>query len=165
MCDNRISVSQVTNHVWQQNICITGDQSCLTTEYMYHRWPIMCSVCLSHKSVILSSSKTYQRVFNTSKMTAAICSAETEYPSGPPLSTLIFTRDSYCSFFSFLFNILCIIVCLFVLFPLAIALPVVIRFTASHYPFGISKLFLTNKCIDGDIFNITIHMYMCSRNY
>lgn len=77
-------------------------------------------------------------------MTAAICSAETEYSSGPPLSTLIFTRDSYCSFFSFLFNILCIIVCLFVLFPLAIALPVVIRFTASHYPFGIFKLFFHN---------------------
>jgi len=35
--------------------------------------------------------------------------------------------------------------CPFVLFPLAIVLPVLLRFTVSDYPFGIFRLFLDNN--------------------
>ena len=40
--------------------------------------------------------------------------------------------------------VFCVMFCrsLFVLFPLAIVLPVLLRFTASDYPFGIFKLFI-----------------------
>jgi len=58
----------------------------------------------------------------------------------------------------FLRNILYIVVCLFVLFPLAIVLPVLLRFTASDYLFGIFKMLLkllnisavvSIKCLSG----------------
>jgi hypothetical protein len=60
-----------------------------------------------------------------------------EHLSAPP----VFSEGSCYSIFSF--------VCmfcrsLFVLFPLAIVLSVLLRFTDSDYPFGIFKLFLIN---------------------
>jgi hypothetical protein len=39
-----------------------------------------------------------------------------------------------------------IVVCPFVLFPLAIVLSVLLRYTVSDYPFGIFKLFLQTIC-------------------
>ena len=59
-------------------------------------------------------------------------------------SPRLFGGSGY-SIFSFLCNHLQIVVCPFVLFLLVIALYVLLRFTASDYPFGIFKLDLVDN--------------------
>jgi len=53
------------------------------TEYLYHKWPRMCSVCRNHNSV-LSSFMIYHRVSNYSKTKSGICGAATTYSLGAP---------------------------------------------------------------------------------
>ena len=50
-------------------------------------------------------------------------------------------------------NVLCIIVCPFVLFLLAIVLSAIARFTASYYPFGVFKHFSS-----------LLYIALCQRN-
>jgi hypothetical protein len=53
------------------------------TEYLYHKWPRMCSVCRNHNSV-LSSFKIYHRVSNYSNTKSGTCGAATTYSLGAP---------------------------------------------------------------------------------
>jgi hypothetical protein len=52
-------------------------------KYVCHKWPHICSVCRSNKS-ILSSFMTYHRVCYKSNTTDATCGAGTSYSSGAP---------------------------------------------------------------------------------
>ena len=54
-----------------------------------------------------------------------------------------FISEDYYSIFSFMCNVLQIVVCNFVLFLFAIVVSVLLRFTDSAHPFGIFKLFLS----------------------
>ena len=77
---------------------------------------------------------------------AGIC-----YPSGAPEFTPGFQWGSCYSIFSFI----CMF-CRFVLFPLAIVLFVLLRYTDFDCPFGIFKLFLhalTHTCFPSLVFN------------
>ena len=73
----------------------------------------------------------------------ATSGAGTAYPSGVPEFTPRFQWVSCYSIFSFMCNVLQIVVCPVVLFLLTIVLSVLLRFTDSDYPFGIFKLFLS----------------------
>jgi hypothetical protein len=75
-----------------------------------------------------------------SNTTGVTCGAGSSSLSGIPEFTTGFYWELCCSIFSFLCNVFCR--SLFVLFPLAIVLPVLLRFTSSDYPFGIFKLFI-----------------------
>ena len=74
---------------------------------------------------LLSSFMTYHRVCNKSNTTGA---------TG-------FQWGSCYSIFSFMCNVLQIVVCPFVLFLLAIVLSVLLQFTDFDYPFGIFNIF------------------------
>ena len=50
------------------------------TEYLFHKWPRICSVCRNHNPV-LSSFMTYQQVCYKSKTTRATCDAGTTHSS------------------------------------------------------------------------------------
>ena len=71
--------------------------------------------------------------------------AETAYPSGAPEFNPIISGIRV----SFMINALYIAVYPVVLFMFAIVLSVILRFTDSAYPFGISKLYLRFDLIFG----------------
>ena len=98
------------------------------TEYHLSR---ICWVCHHHNS-ILSSCMTYHRVCNMNITIGATNGTGTAYPSGAPELTPGFKRDSCGSIISFLWSVLGIIICPFVLFRLAILVT----------SFGLFKLFL-----------------------
>ena len=95
---------------------------------MCHQWWI-CSVCGNHYP-FLSVFMTYHRVSNKSNTKGATRGADSAYPSGAP--ALTFEWSSCYPIFSFMCNVLKIVVQPFVLFPLSIALFVGLRFTASN---------------------------------
>ena len=100
---------------------------------------------------------TYHRVFNWSNTTVATSGAGSSYPSGAPEFTPSFQWSSCCSVFSFQCDILYLIVCHLYLFLFGIGLHVILRISASDYPFSIFKLFLKNDIIENimkDIFNL-----------
>jgi hypothetical protein len=72
-------------------------------EYLYHKWPQICIDCRNHNPV-LSSLMTYHRVCNKRNTTGATCEGGTANPSGAPSSSPVF---------SFLCNVLYIVVCPF----------------------------------------------------
>ena len=73
--------------------CIVATMTWLTsTEYLCHRWPQLCSVCLSHNPVLLSTSMTYYLMFNQSKAIRATRGAGPAYPSGTLEFIRIFVR-------------------------------------------------------------------------
>jgi hypothetical protein len=59
-------------------------------EYLFHKWPRICSVCRNHYS-ILSSVMTYHPVYDKDNTTGATCGAGTPYPSGTPEYTHCFS--------------------------------------------------------------------------
>ena len=77
-------------------------------------------------------------------MTGANSGAGTTYPSGEPEFTASFQWGSCCSIFSFLCCALWMILCSFGLFSVAIVCSVLVRFTATDYPFGMFALVLNN---------------------
>ena len=85
----------------------------------------------------------FQHVYQSSNTTGATSGGGTTYPSRAHEFTPGFQCDSYYSIFSFLCNILQIVVCFFCLFSLTNVLSVVRLFTHSDYPFAVFKLFLT----------------------
>ena len=62
------------------------------TEYLYHKWPEICSICPNHNPV-LSSFMTYHWACNKSSTTSATCGSGTaanssrtpEFTSSPPI--------------------------------------------------------------------------------
>ena len=99
---------------------------------------IHCHILTKHFPV-LSSFISYHRVCNQNNTTGEISGAGAIFPSGAPDFTPGFQWGSCYSIFSFMCNVLQIVVCPFVLFLLAIVLSVLLRFTDSDYPFGIFK--------------------------
>ena len=87
---------------------------------------------------------TFQIMFVSfnSNTTGVTCGAGTSYPCGSYEFTLGFQQGSCCSMLSLLGSVLQIVVCHFVLFIGAIVVFVLLRFTASDYPFGIFRLIL-----------------------
>ena len=81
-------------------------------------------------------------VCNQSDSTGATSGARKSYSSAAPAFTAGFQWGSCYSIFSFMCNVLQIVVCPCVLFLLVIVLSVLLRITDSDYPFGIFKLFL-----------------------
>ena len=77
-----------------------------------------------------------------SNTTGATCGAGTAYFPEHLSSSPVLRGGSRFLIFSFMCNSLQIIACPFILFLLAIVLSVLLRFTASDYPFGIYKLLL-----------------------
>ena len=109
------------------------------TEYLCHKWLQVCSICRDHILSRFSFIKYHQIVKNA-------C-ATSETGIGRPslafaLCPWFFGWWGCSSIFSFLHSVVLIIVCLFVLFLLAIVLSVLLRCTTSDYPFDIFKLFL-----------------------
>ena len=88
------------------------------------------SVCRDHNRVF-SSFMTYHRVCNESNSTNATRGAGSAYHSGKPEFTRDFKWGSYCSIFSFLYDVY-VDRCLS-FFMLAVALVVLLRLTASDY--------------------------------
>ena len=82
----------------------------------------------------VSSFMTYCRVCNYNNTTGATSGAGTAFPSEAPEFTPGFQWGSYYSIFSFMCNVLQIVVCPFVLFLFAIVLSVFLQFTDSDYP-------------------------------
>jgi hypothetical protein len=78
-------------------------------EYLYHKWPRICSVFRKHNSVI-SSFMTYRRGCKKSNTTGTTFGAGTAYLSGALEFAPGFWWDSCWSIFSFLFSVLYIIV-------------------------------------------------------
>ena len=76
---------------------------------------------------------TYHWVCNMNITIGATSGIGTGYPSGAPVFTPRFERDSCCSIISFLWSVLGIIICSFVLFCLVILVT----------PLGIFKLFFS----------------------
>jgi len=76
--DNYFAYFNVASMTW-----LTG------TEYLFHKWPHICSFCRNHKSV-LSSFMTYHRICNNSNTTDATNRAETANPSGAAEFTMCF---------------------------------------------------------------------------
>ena len=91
------------------------------------------------KSLVLFSFMIYHQVCNKNNMTGV-------YPSGGPEFTPSFQWGLCCLVFSFLCSALQIVVCLFVLFLLAIVLSVLLRFPLWHLQtFLIIEQFLLNS--------------------
>ena len=108
------------------------------TEYLCHKWPRIRSVCRNHCPVF-PHSWLINGVVTTVTWRMSHVEQEQltllEHLSSPPVFSGIRVAQSL---------VFCVMFCrqFFVLFHLAIALSVVLRFTASDYPFGIFQLFL-----------------------
>jgi hypothetical protein len=106
-------------------------------EYLCPQWPRLCSVCRNH-NLIIFSFMTHHRIFNKCNTTGATNWAGTAYPFGVHEFILVFSGARVIQPLVF-YVVFCI--SSFVLFLLAIVLPVLLRLMASDYPFGIFKLF------------------------
>ena len=91
-------------------------------------------------------------LFNSNTMGVA-WGTGTDKPSGVPEFTPGFQWSSCCSILSFLCSVLKIIVCPFALFLFTIVLSVLLRFTASDYPFRSSNFSFTLNFIKYKIVN------------
>ena len=96
----------------------------------------------------LSLFMAYHRVCSKSNMMGATCGAGTGKAFRCTRVHSMFQWGSCCSL------VFCVMFrrSLFVLFLLYIVLSVLVRFTASDYPFGIFKLFLNNYATDTIVF-------------
>ena len=71
------------NLSWHLSFTVATMTWLTVTEYLCHKWPRICSVCLYHYP-ILSSFLTYHRVCNKSNTTGVHSGAGTANPSGAP---------------------------------------------------------------------------------
>jgi hypothetical protein len=88
-----VCVSQMTMMIWLT-----------VTEYVFHKWPWICSVCRPCNQV-LSSLMTHHWVCNESNMMDATCGAGSVYPSRTLEFTPSFEWGTCCSISSFLCNV------------------------------------------------------------
>jgi len=95
--------------------------------------------CRNHNPI--SSFMTYHLILKKSNMTGATDRAETAHLSGAHEFTLFLVG------FCFLYSVLSIIVCLFVLLLLVIILSDPVQITASNYPFRYLQTFLRHVSI------------------
>ena len=79
-------------------------------------------------------------MFKSVNTTGATSGVGLAYPSGAPEFNPSFYWVSCYSIFSFLCNVLLIVVCLFVPFLLVIVFSVLLRFTDCDYPFSIFNI-------------------------
>ena len=94
----------------------------------------------SISNIYISTTQTYHRGCIQINTTGATSGEGTAYISGTPEFTPVFSGVRQCySIFSFMCNVLQIVVCPFVLFILGIVLSVLLRFMDFDYPFGIYK--------------------------
>jgi hypothetical protein len=89
----RVCVSQMTMMIWLT-----------VTEYVFHKWPWICSVCRPCNQV-LSSLMTHHWVCNESNMMDATYGAGSVYPSRTLEFTPSFEWGTCCSISSFLCNV------------------------------------------------------------
>ena len=113
----------------------------IVTEYLRHKWQLICSICRIHNSA-LSSFMTYHRVCNKSNTTGSTCGAGTAYTSGAPEFTtgyqwgfcfpILSFSGVFCrSLFVLCRPFFCLAIVLSVLLCLAIVLSVLLRLTAT----------------------------------
>ena len=122
--------------------------------YWWLTYDHICSVYCSHNITLLSSFMTYHRTFYKSYTTGVSSRAGTAYPFGAPELNPDLRRFAFLNlyfsvflvflvFFVFLlFFFLRIVVCLLVLFHLAIILSDFLRYMTSDYPLWYLQTFL-----------------------
>jgi hypothetical protein len=99
-----VDIGGIVDHDWINFLFI------IVNELLSHTWPRMCSTCRKHFPVF-SSFMTYHRVCNWSNTTGGTSGEGTAYTSGAPVFTPGIQWGSCYSIFSFMCNVLLIVVC------------------------------------------------------